>query len=138
MIILDFKSSPDLDLVGLHTYYKNRLVLGRNRGDLLIDDNLSGPHLSFDLNEKGLFAQILDKSNVFHVNGKRIGGRKNIEPGDHIQIGETLFLVKNFFYDESYKTSYVIKQNLNILIQEESPLLSIIDQIDGYLKGEQR
>jgi pSer/pThr/pTyr-binding forkhead associated (FHA) protein len=86
-----FTSGP---LAGRDVEVTAALVLGRQAADLLIDDpEVSRSHAALRPAGDGLELEDLGSLNGTWVNGTRIQGPVRLEPGDRVQLGDTLFEV---------------------------------------------
>jgi predicted component of type VI protein secretion system len=87
-----FTSGP---LAGRDVEVTAALVLGRQAGDLLIDDQeVSRYHAALRPAGDGLELEDLGSLNGTWVNGTRIHGPVRLEPGDRVQLGNTSFEVR--------------------------------------------
>jgi predicted component of type VI protein secretion system len=87
-----FTSGP---LAGRDVEVTAALVLGRQAADLLIEDpEVSRRHAALRPAGDGLELEDLGSLNGTWVNGARIQGPVRLEPGDRVQLGDTLFEVR--------------------------------------------
>ncbi len=97
MIQLKFLVSPDEDAIAECIWHVNSLWLGRSKKAqiMLEDPECSLMHVHLTVDAKGAFCDLGPKAPQFHLNGKKIVGRKFLKAGDKIKIGGTeLQLVK--------------------------------------------
>lgn len=133
MIQLTVKKSNDINKLGTVIFNKNLIYVGNDHlCDLyIIEEGLLANHLIIEIAEGNLIAHPNKKIDYFHVNGKRSTGHKILTVGNLVKIGNTEFTIDNFV-ETQYKT---IKEELNQitdkLIQDESKLLDIIQEIQG-------
>src|SRR5262245_60027929 len=100
MIQLKFLTSPDEDAIGEGTWHLNSLWLGRSKKtQIMIEDpECSLMHIRLMVDEKGAFCELGPKAPQFHVNGKKIVGRKFLKVGDKIKIGATELVLSKYEY----------------------------------------
>lgn len=74
---------------------KDGIVLGRNQGDLFIDDpKVSNPHAKFTVEEKQFILWDFGSRNGTFVNGERIRAATPLKENDTIKVGDTVFVIK--------------------------------------------
>lgn len=71
------------------------LVLGRESTDIEIEDSaVSRRHAAFRRTDDGLEVEDLDSTNGTFVNGDRIAGTRQLEPGDFVTVGGTTLEIR--------------------------------------------
>jgi pSer/pThr/pTyr-binding forkhead associated (FHA) protein len=74
---------------------KERAVVGRDDGDIVLDDpKVSNPHAKFTIEEGQFMLWDFGSKNGTHVNGERIKAATPIKENDEIKIGDTTFVFK--------------------------------------------
>jgi hypothetical protein len=74
---------------------KERAVVGRDDGDVVLDDpKVSNPHAKFTIEEGQFMLWDFGSKNGTHVNGERIKAATPIKENDEIKIGDTTFVFK--------------------------------------------
>jgi hypothetical protein len=135
MIQFEILSSPDTDMVGEHLYYQDELQLGYSIGDVLIDDQKIRNHqFIFKVFKDDIFIVSQTTSGTsFLIDDKRVSGSIKIKTNQKILLGDTLIQIGNFLWNEEEKSSQKMMSNLKMLINENSPILNVIDIIEEYL-----
>lgn len=133
---MEVLKSPDPDLIlGELKLFFEKIRIGRNVGEILIDDKLlKSPHLILELNDHGLFVEPTQQDLYYLVNHKRIKGRKFLGPGDILSIGESDIKITNYIFDKDLSQKEMIKSNLKLLLEEDSPVNEILDILEEDLK----
>ena len=74
---------------------KDNTVLGRSRGDILIDDpKASSSHAKITYEDDHFYLWDFGTRNGTYVNGERIRSATKLEENDEIKIGDIVFVVK--------------------------------------------
>lgn len=74
---------------------KDSSVLGRSRGDIIIDDpKASSCHAKFTYEDEKFYIWDFGTKNGTHVNGERIRSATELKENDEIKIGDILYVVK--------------------------------------------
>jgi serine protease Do len=82
-------------LAGQRFEIDDTLVVGRENGDLVIEDaQVSRLHAEFELTDGDLVVADLGSSNGTDVNGRRCEEATVLADGDRVQIGETVLMVE--------------------------------------------
>jgi pSer/pThr/pTyr-binding forkhead associated (FHA) protein len=69
-----------------------RLVAGRSQDNpISIDPSTSRQHCAFDANDTDVYAEELGSPNGSFINGEQFSGRRKLETGDIIAMGQTTF-----------------------------------------------
>lgn len=133
MIQVTVKTSGDPNKIGSVVFNKNLIYVGNDHlCDLnIIEDGIIPNHLIIEIAEGKLIAHAHKEVPHFHVNGKRTNGHKIIQAGNKIKIGNTEFVVDNFIETIHPQVKDKLNQITDKLIQEESPILDIIQEIQG-------
>lgn len=134
MIEFQVLNSPDSLALDKHLYFMNRIVVGKNDGDLLIDDDsLESPHIRLELNAKGLFVENIPPKLEYHVNGKRLRGRRVLKQDDIIAIGDTEIKIGRTLFDEESRTEEELLRNMKQMIDSKSKHNDFVDIIEDAL-----
>lgn len=81
--------------------FGDRVIVGRNEGDLLLDDlKVSSPHAQFRCEDDSVFVMDLGSQFGTYVNDDRIESVKVIQENDEIRIGDTTFILKTLRFPE--------------------------------------
>ncbi|MBN1666790.1 MAG: FHA domain-containing protein [Anaerolineales bacterium] len=74
---------------------KDGTVVGRSRGDLVVDDpKASNPHAKFRVQGEAFIIGDMMSKNGTQVNGNKIDAATLLAENDEIKIGETVFVLK--------------------------------------------
>jgi pSer/pThr/pTyr-binding forkhead associated (FHA) protein len=92
MHTLRFTAGP---LAGRRVQVTSALLLGRQAGDLVLDDpQVSRRHASVRPAGDALEVEDHGSRNGTWVNGARVGGVTRLAPGDQVRLGDTVFEVE--------------------------------------------
>ncbi len=140
MIHLKFLSSIDEDVVGEGTWHRNVLWLGRSKkAQIIIEDNECAPlHVRIFVDEKGAFCELGPKAPQFHLNGKKIVGKKLLRPGDKIRIGRTEFEVSKFEYRPDTDIRQEMEKKYLDLVKSSPGHLALLERIERELLAIER
>jgi len=100
MIEIDITHSEDLEALGPRKFFKNKITIGLNHGDILIrDKEMCDYHLKIEVRKrKEDFEAIVSlNSNIthYHLNSKRTTSASRIKQGDILKVGSTSLLIKD-------------------------------------------
>ncbi len=100
MIKINFLSSPDSEIIGYYTSYKNTIIIGYKllkKNNIIINDSeIESSHLTIILNINGPLISNNNPSNSYLYNGKKIVGTKRAIVEDKITIGKTTFEIEHY------------------------------------------
>lgn len=101
MIELEITNSPDEEIIGGYSTFKNDLIIGRScDSDFPIEDSkLDDIHCMIRLLPTHLYIRSVPGSAQFLLNGKKFEGEKRLQIKDKVIIGDTEISVKGFLYD---------------------------------------
>lgn len=136
MINLEIVDSPDENVVTSFNFYNNQIYIGRDSGDLHINDpELLKNHVMLETIENELFIHPQKHVVFFLINGKRATTLRKLKISDKIKLGKTTILIKSF--KETYRKTkkQILNERLNQLIESDSPLLPIIESLNKLLKS---
>jgi len=135
MIQFEIIRSPDLDIQNLFTFFQNLVYIGRNKGHVLIEDQqLYDSHLILEIIDHELMVHPQTHVTHYLIDGKRATSIRKIKTGQTITIGETELKIKDF-KETTFKTKKnILDEKLAFLMEQESPRLSIIEQLAGMMK----
>ncbi|MEX0797818.1 MAG: FHA domain-containing protein [Bacteriovoracaceae bacterium] len=138
MIKLKVKECPNPDYIGSYTFDKNLVYIGGNiDADLLLDDSDVGSnHLFIEIVNNQLLAHLNKDQDFFLVNGKRTTKFKFLNVGQDIKIGSSVVAVEIFAPTDIVAKREVLNKNTEELIQENSPLLEFIKELQKELQKE--
>jgi hypothetical protein len=135
MIHLEIISSPDSNILTQFQFFQNELYLGRNSGNLHIQDPaLLGSHVMVEVVEKDLIIHPQKGVEFYLIDGKRSSTIRKIKAGQIITIGTTTFKVLNFEETQNRTKKQILDEKLNKLIDENSPRLAIIEKLANLMK----
>lgn len=135
MIHLEVIHSPDSDVLFPFEFFQNQIHLGKKTGNLVIKDSgLLNNHLMIEVVENDLLVHPQKEVEFFLINGKRATNVRKIKSGDVLTIGETQIKILNFKQTETITRKDVLTQKLNILMEENSPRLSVIEKLTALSK----
>ncbi len=135
MIHLEIISSPDSNILTQFHFFQNELYLGRNSGNLHIQDPaLLGSHVMVEVVEKDLIIHPQKGVEFYLIDGKRSSTIRKIKTGQVITIGTTSFKVLNFEETQNRTKKQILDEKLNQLIDENSPRLVVIEKLANLMK----
>lgn len=74
---------------------KDGTVIGRSKGDVILDDpKASNPHAKFTLEDDQFVVWDFGSRNGTFVNGERIRAATTLKENDRVKIGDTVFVLK--------------------------------------------
>lgn len=135
MVEIEILESPDSNILSKYKYHKNQLYLGRNTGDLWIQDP--------DLYTSHVFLEVLDKDLLIHpqrgvefylINGKRASAVRKIKVNDTITIGKTMVKILSFAPTQWETKKNVLNGKLSKLVEENSQKLNVIESLTRLMK----
>ena len=90
MIELEVNESPDSEVIGKHQFFFPKISVGKMpECQLFIEDaDLSQQEVYLESNSNHLFIKS-SLSDFYHINGKKISGKKLIRPNDQFKIAQT-------------------------------------------------
>lgn len=133
MIQLTVNTSLDKNKIGETIFNKNLIYIGNDHlCDLYIkEDQILANHLIIEIVESKMIIHPHKDIEFFLVNGKRSTGHKFVVPGDKVKVGETEFTITNFIETVYTPAKEQLNKLTDELINEESPLLDIIQEIQS-------
>jgi hypothetical protein len=135
MIHLEIISSPDSNILTQFQFFQNELYLGRNSGNLHIQDPaLLGSHVMVEVVEKDLIIHPQKGVEFYLIDGKRSSTIRKIKTGQIITIGTTTFKVVNFEETQNRTKKQILDEKLNQLVEENSPRLAVIEKLANLMK----
>lgn len=135
MIIFEITESPDSNVKKQFTFYKNQVYLGKNSGDLWINDSL--------ILQNNTLLEVINNDLLIHpqrgvefylINGKRASVIRKLKRMDVITIGNTSLRIIDFKKSESLNKKQVLDKKLDKLIEENSSRLTVIEEITKLMK----
>ena len=138
MIHLEIKETKDFDLLGPWKFDKNALAIGGLDSSLseikINNENFQGIVAKITVHKSILFVEVLDNRAGVFINGKKAMGHALLKAGDHLQVGHTLFEIKNFSHSE-YHSSHEFSENLKKIIRSNHPVNDVIKKLEEYLRS---
>ncbi|MFN8368992.1 MAG: FHA domain-containing protein [Bacteriovoracaceae bacterium] len=135
MIEITILKTPDTFMLGTYLYHKNSIIIGREKGDLLIDDDkIINNHLKIEFRENTLFSFKNSKVSSYHLNNKYTDSAYPLNKGDQIQIGDTTILIKSFNFILPFDKTTLIAKNLNEIIANNKEILKTIEVLEKKIK----
>lgn len=135
MIALEIQNSTDLNVLNLYRFFQNQIYLGRNSGDLWIDDNaLLSSHVMLEVLGKELIVHPQKGVEFFLINGKRASNIRKLKVNDLLTIGNTLIKINAFEETEIPVRKLILDKKLNQLVEEDSIRLPVIERLTQLMK----
>lgn len=131
MIKVKVIDSVDQDKIGVFVFHRNLIYVGNEHlCDLFLNDSqLISNHLIIEIIDGKLLAHPHKEIDFFLVNGKRSTGAKIIGLGQSIKIGSSTFIIEEFIEVPINHYKETLNQITEKLIQDNSPLLEIIGEL---------
>lgn len=137
MIELKIISSTDPDVIGIKQFYKNLIYFGKNKGDILInDDEIIDYHMFLEVTANRCLIHLHKNIDHFHLNNKLTNGIVSINPNDIIKIGSTTFTLITSTHEEEPDKSMIISKKLDEILSNDSPLLKVLSKLEQDFKGQ--
>ncbi len=135
MIEITVLNSPDIFMLGTYFYHKNSVIIGKERGDLLIDDDkIINNHLKIEVKNDSILIFKNSKVEFYHINEKYTDSAYPLSVGDKIKIGDTVIVLKNFKYILPFDKTTLIAKNLNEVIAKDPVILKTIEVLEKKIK----
>lgn len=135
MIHFEVSESPDQNVISSFKYFQNQIYLGRNTGDLWINDNsLLTSHLMLEVIGKELLIHPQKGVEFFLINGKRASNIRKLKVNDKVSIGNTTLKVIAFEETERASKKELLNNKLNKLIEENSSRLNVVEKLTKLMK----
>ncbi|MCM2349535.1 MAG: hypothetical protein NDI69_05905 [Bacteriovoracaceae bacterium] len=135
MINFEIQESPDSNVIAVFKYFQNQIYLGRNSGDLWINDNELFPgHVMLEVMDQNLLIHPMRDVTYFLINGKRATNIRKLKINDRITIGKTTIKIINFEETPQESKKKILDQKLRQLIDESSQRLSVIERLTQLMK----
>jgi hypothetical protein len=135
MINFEIIESPDANVKTSYKYFKNDLYLGRELGDLLIQDpNLLPSQLMIEILEEELLVHPQKGVESYLLNGKRATSIRKVKVGDTIGFGKTVLKILDFSLTPDRTKKTFLNNKLSSMIEKESPRLTVIEKISQMMK----
>ena len=135
MITFEITQSPDQNVTRLFTFYKNQVYLGRDRGDLWINDPLLLSNNSLmEVIENDLLIHPQKGVEFYLINGKRASVIRKLKRMDVITIGNTSIRLIDFSISETFSKKEALDKKLDTLIAENSPRLQVVEELSKLMK----
>lgn len=135
MIHLEVTTGPDKNILTDFKFFQNEVYIGRLSGNLQIKDP--------DLRESHVMIEVIDNDLIIHpqkgvesylIDGKRSSSIRKIKAGQVITIGKTIFKILSFEQTPAISKKKILDENLNRLIEENSPRLVVIEKLEKLMK----
>ena len=135
MIKFEVKDSPDRNVISSYEYFQNQIYLGKTNGSLQINDkDLHALHIMLEVIGTELIIHAQKNVEFFLINGKRSSAVKKIKKNDQITIGATTLIILDFTETIHESKKGILEKKLNQLIEENSPLLAVIERLTKRIK----
>ncbi len=135
MINFEIIESPDANVKTAFKYFKNDLYLGRELGDLLIQDSSLLPsQLMIEIVDQELLVHPQKGVDSYLLNGKRATSIRKVKAGDTIGFGKTVLKILDFAPTPDRTKKTFLNNKLTSMIEKESPRISVIEKISQMMK----
>lgn len=135
MIKLEIVKSPDSNVITQFTYFQNQIYLGRNSGDLWINDNELLPgHVMLEVIDSHLLIHPQKDVPFYLLNGKRSTTIRKIKVNDEVTIGHTIFKILAFTETVRPTKKELLDNKLGQLVEANSSRLPVIESLTKLMK----
>lgn len=135
MIKLEITESPDNNVISAFTYFQNQIYLGRNSGDLWINDNeLLTSHIMLEVIDKDLLIHPQSGVEYYLLNGKRASVIRKLKMNDKITIGKTVIRILGFEETKRPSKKELLNNKLNQLVEENSSRIPVVESLSRLMK----
>lgn len=135
MIQFEIIKSPDQNVLHQYQYFQNQLYLGRISGNVRIEDpELLKSHVMIEVVESNLIIHPQPEVNFYLLNGKRATTVRKLSVGDEITLGATVLKILKFSETPTPSKKAILNQKLSELMEENSPLLTVIEKLGQLSK----
>lgn len=135
MIHFEVIQSLDNNSLSPFKYFQNQIYLGRDHGDLCINDpSLNSSHLMLEVIGNELLVHPQRGVAFYLVNGKRASTIKKVKPRDEISIGKTILKIISFEETPFQHKKDILNQKLNQLVAQDLLRVSVIENLTKLMK----
>lgn len=135
MIKLEIVKSPDSNVITQFTYFQNQIYLGRNSGDLWINDNELLPgHVMLEVIDSHLLIHPQKDVQFYLLNGKRSTTIRKIKVNDEVTIGHTILKILAFTETVRPTKKELLDNKLGQLVEANSSRLPVIESLTKLMK----
>ena len=135
MIYFEVIKSPDENVLAKFNYFQNQIYIGRNHGDLWINDKeLFNTHIMLEVIGNDLLVHPQKEVTFYLINGKRASAIRKLKVGDQITIGQTILQISVFAESEKESKKQILNEKLNQLIETSASRLSVIEALSKLMK----
>ncbi|MBP9673831.1 MAG: hypothetical protein KBD63_01945 [Bacteriovoracaceae bacterium] len=131
MIEIECTKSSDEKILGLKIFLKNKLVIGQNKGDiLLLDPHSKNDHLILEVNsENNLVAYLHPEVTFVLLDGKRTTDNFSLKKDSKLSFLSYEFIIKKFSFEPQLDSELLLVNNLTQLVENNDPLLPLLEKI---------
>ena len=135
MIHFEVIKSSDENVLAQFNYFQNQIYIGRNQGDLWINDNeLLNSHIMLEVIGNDLLIHPQKEVPFYLINGKRASVIRKLKVGDKITIGQTTLQISSFAETEKESKKQILNEKLNQLIEMNASRLIVIEALSKLMK----
>lgn len=135
MINFEIIEGPDHNVLASYKYFQNQIYLGRNSGDLWINDgDLFTSHIMLEVLGAELLIHPQKGVEFYLINKKRASNIRKLKIHDQITIGKTVLRIIAFEESVRLNKKTLLDQKLQRLIDEDSPRLPVIERLTQLMK----
>lgn len=135
MIQIEILESPDINLLSTFKFFQNELYLGRNSGNIHIEDpSLLDSHLMIEVVEKDLLVHPQKDVSSYLIDGKRASNIRKVKIGQLITIGHTKIKICGFELTEFKTKKQILDEKLAFLAENNSTRMPVIEKLAHLMK----
>ena len=134
MIKLKITESPDIDSLGVHEYFYDKILMGSRSEDLIVrDKEFKNFSAVLEATSKGVKFGLTDETISFQVNDKTINGGRMVKPGDLVKVCQTTFQLIAFAKSEKDLMPQ-IEKNLEKIEKLPKDYKVILNELESTLE----
>ena len=135
MIKFKIFKSPDPSVITEFRFLKNEIHLGREKGDLQIQDlDLHSGHIMMEIVGPDLLIHPQRQVDHYLINGKRTTAIRKLKINDEITIGKTFIRILEFYETLHESKKEILNRKLNELVNRDSGRLIVIEKLTNHMK----
>ena len=133
MIEIEIIESPDTEFLGIYQTFRSRFSVGTKGILPIADPKLNPIHIQLELDKKGIRVSSVNPGSFFHLNNKKIAGKKQVQIGDLIKIGNTSFKILNFQFLPRVEHRELLKLQYQKITHDSPDIAMLLAQLEKEL-----
>ena len=137
MILFEVKETKDFDLLGPWSFHKNVVTIGGFQSQLsdikINNEDFTQEVVRLRVEKELFFIEVIHHNTTVLLNGKKTMGKAPLSKESQLQVGHTLFEIKDFKYTE-YNFGDKLSKNFKKIIRSNHPINKVIEKLEHYLR----